>query len=81
MIERLGVDTDWAQKSKVAYAKLVKLLEPKIAGAAADPAEPVPTQDKAPVAPPPPPTPPPRRGEAPDRAPPTGPDALGRQIL
>lgn len=29
MVERLGVDTDWAEKSKVAYAKLVRLLDPK----------------------------------------------------
>ncbi len=28
MIERMGVDTDWAVKSKVAYAKLLRLLDP-----------------------------------------------------
>jgi len=30
MVERLGVDTDWAQKSKVAYAKLLRILDPSI---------------------------------------------------
>src|SRR4030095_4881891 len=28
MVERLGVRTDWAEKTKLAYAKLVKLLDP-----------------------------------------------------
>jgi tetratricopeptide (TPR) repeat protein len=28
MIERLGVNTDWADKSRLAYAKLLKLLDP-----------------------------------------------------
>jgi tetratricopeptide (TPR) repeat protein len=30
MVERLGVDTDWAQKTKVAYAKLLRILDPAI---------------------------------------------------
>jgi tetratricopeptide (TPR) repeat protein len=29
MIERIGVNTDWAEKSKLAYAKLLRLLDPK----------------------------------------------------
>jgi len=29
MIERLGVNTDWAEKSKFAYAKVLQLLDPK----------------------------------------------------
>jgi TolA-binding protein len=29
MIERLGVNTDWAEKSKLAYAKVLQLLDPK----------------------------------------------------
>ena len=28
MVERLGVDTDWAEKTKVSYAKLLRLLDP-----------------------------------------------------
>ena len=28
MVERLGVDTDWAEKTKLSYAKLLKLLDP-----------------------------------------------------
>ncbi len=32
MIERLGVNTEWAEKSKLAYAKLLKLLDPEGAG-------------------------------------------------
>jgi tetratricopeptide (TPR) repeat protein len=34
MVERLGVDTDWAQKTKVSYAKLLKLLDPSATPAA-----------------------------------------------
>jgi tetratricopeptide (TPR) repeat protein len=30
MVERLGVATDWAEKSKLAYAKLLNLLDPKM---------------------------------------------------
>jgi TolA-binding protein len=81
MIERLGVDTDWAQKSKLAYAKLVKLLEPKIPGAPAEPAEPAEVRERTPAAPPPTPPHPPRRDEVPDRVLPTGQDAMGRQVL
>jgi TolA-binding protein len=80
MIERLGVNTDWAEKSKLAYAKLVKLLEPKIPGSPSDAQTPAAIPGKTPV-PPPAPPPPPHRGEVPDRAPPATPDALGRQIL
>jgi tetratricopeptide (TPR) repeat protein len=29
MVERLGVDTDWAEKTKVSYNKLLRLLDPK----------------------------------------------------
>jgi tetratricopeptide (TPR) repeat protein len=52
MIERLGVNTDWAEKSKLAYAKLLRLLDPK-----ANPDELVPSpgrRDQAPPAPKPP---------------------------
>jgi tetratricopeptide (TPR) repeat protein len=30
MVERLGVDTDWAAKTKVSYAKLLRLLDPAL---------------------------------------------------
>jgi hypothetical protein len=78
MIERLGVNTDWAEKSKLAYAKLLKLLDPKLTGAPADAAAP-----ETPPAAVPPPTPPapPHRGEVPERTPPADSDAAGRQVL
>lgn len=79
MIERLGVNTEWAEKSKLAYAKLLKLLDPKSASDL-DSAEPVKGQGKPSVQPPPTPAPP-RRGDLPDRVPPAGPDAVGRQVL
>ncbi|HEY0711208.1 MAG TPA: tetratricopeptide repeat protein [Polyangia bacterium] len=37
MVERLGVDTDWAQKTKVSYAKLLRLLDPAAAKAGEEP--------------------------------------------
>jgi TolA-binding protein len=81
MIERLGVSTEWAEKSKLAYAKLLNLLDPKAANQvdsnAGDAAQ---GQDKTPVQPPPTPVPP-RRGDLPERTPPAGADAVGRQIL
>jgi len=82
MIERLGVNTDWAEKSKLAYAKLLKLLEPKTLGAPAD----TPAPDAAPETQPaavPPPTPPapPHRGEVPDETRPVDSDVVGRQVL
>jgi tetratricopeptide (TPR) repeat protein len=48
MVERLGVNTDWAEKSKLAYAKLVRLLDPN-----AKPEDLVPSRhpDQAPPAP------------------------------
>jgi len=49
MIERLGVNTDWAEKSKLAYAKLLKLLAPKIPGAPADLLAPAAAPEKPPV--------------------------------
>jgi tetratricopeptide (TPR) repeat protein len=46
MVERLGVNTDWAQKSKLAYAKLMRLLDPN-----AKPDELAPPNPAAPAAP------------------------------
>jgi TolA-binding protein len=79
MIERLGVNTEWAEKSKLAYAKLIKLLDPKSANEL-ETGESAKGQGKPPVQPPPTPEPP-RRGDLPERAPPVGPDAMGRQVL
>ena len=81
MIERLGVNTDWAEKSKLAYTKLVKLLEPKIPGVPGVTPAPADAPGKPPLAPPPTPPAPPHRGDAPDRTPPGDADAVGRQVL
>jgi TolA-binding protein len=80
MIERLGVNTEWAEKSKLAYAKLLKLLDPKSPGEVDPSGESVKGQGKTPGQPPVPPAPP-HRGDLPEGAPPTGPEAIGRQIL
>lgn len=79
MVERLGVATDWAEKSKLAYGKLLRLLDPALPAA-------------APLAPPagspagggtavPPPTPvaPPRDSRTGDPAPPS--NGVQRKIL
>ncbi len=80
MIERLGVNTEWADKSKLAYAKLIKLLDPKAASELESTTGGPNGQGKAPAQPPPPPLPP-RRGDLPERAPPTDADTMGRQVL
>jgi len=76
MIERLGVNTDWAEKSKLAYAKLLRLLDPK-----ANPDELAPStphRDQAPPAPKPPERQSPERPASP---PPADEAAPQRQIL
>jgi TolA-binding protein len=56
MVERLGVQNEWRDKSKLAYAKLQKLLDPTYKVEFADPSAPA---DAAPAAhPAPPPGPP-----------------------
>ena len=92
MLERLGVQNEWRDKSKLAFAKLQKMLDPSYKFDFADPA----TAGNQSPAPPPPPTPsaPAGRPGAPDPGtgdgqpgsrdpkptdrPPTGPE---RQIL
>lgn len=74
MIERLGVNTDWAEKSKVAYGKLLKLLDP-----AAKPDFGSGQTPEAPVAPPTP-SPPERSGNGPTDKP-ANDDDMKRQIL
>jgi TolA-binding protein len=51
MLERLGVENEWRDKSKLAFAKLQKMLDPNYKFEFADPSAP------APAAAPPPPTP------------------------
>ena len=67
MVERLGVQTDWAEKTKLAYGKLLKLLDPAakdLFAPRAPPDEPGPS----PALPPAPTTPePPAPGRRPDR--------------
>jgi TolA-binding protein len=84
MLERLGVQNEWRDKSKLAFAKLQKMLDPSFKLEFVDPATPPPA-----AAPPPTPTPPPGRPSSPPPGdtreerepkprPPTGPE---RQIL
>jgi tetratricopeptide (TPR) repeat protein len=85
MIERLGANTDWAEKSRAAYAKLLKLLEPRLPGAAPAPTsrpDAAAASDSISPAPAVPPTPaPPRRAEPPAREEPADADSVRRQIL
>jgi tetratricopeptide (TPR) repeat protein len=79
MVERLGVETDWAEKSKLAYGKLLKLLDP----AAKDlflPATSAP--DQSPGLPPEPPQPTAPARPDPPRRPGARPGSeINRQIL
>jgi hypothetical protein len=87
MLERLGVQNEWRDKSKLAFAKLQKMLDPSYKFEFADPS--TAGSETATPPPPPAPTPPAGRGGTPaqgpsirdpkDQAPPaTGPE---RQIL
>ncbi len=63
MLERLGVQSEWRDKSKLAFAKLQRMLDPSFRFDFADPAT---AGTAAPVPPPPPaPAPPIERGGAP----------------
>jgi len=78
MIERLGVTTDWAAKSKLAYAKLLKMLDPKLP----DPAGEGMTPDTlTPAQPPPVPQAPFRGGEPAKDSSSSEDDAIRRQVL
>jgi len=69
MIERLGVQTEWAEKSRLAYAKLLQILDFKPAGE--DAQGPSPAEPSNPPRTTPPPVPPaPFRGAEPPREPP-----------
>jgi len=58
MLERLGVQNEWRDKSKLAFAKLQKMLDPSFKFEFADPA----TAGTPAATPPPPPTPTPPTG-------------------
>jgi len=66
MLERLGVDNEWRDKSKLAFAKLQKILDPNFKFEFADPSA-APTPGATPAAPPTP--------QAPDGRPGMGPGA------
>jgi tetratricopeptide (TPR) repeat protein len=73
MVERLGVDTDWAEKTKLSYNKLLRLLDPNAPGLQGAPAPP----NSSPATTPPGATPP----TAPSRAPRPNEPTVDRQIL
>ena len=82
MIERLGVSTDWAQKSQVAYAKLLRLLDPNPAKDDDDLRSNVPEQSVPNPAPPPVPKAPFRGGgENEGDAPSQDSNSLRRHVL
>jgi len=81
MIERLGVSSDWADKSKLAYAKLLKLLDPSLPGPSEDiPGGRSPSPGPSTI-PPPVPQAPIRGGEAPKDSSPSDGSALRRHVL
>jgi tetratricopeptide (TPR) repeat protein len=75
MVERLGVNTDWVEKSKLAYAKLMRLLDPN--GVPADPVPALKPASRAPAVPATPARPTPRPADRP----PIPDGAPRRQIL
>ena len=54
MLERLGVQNEWRDKSKLAFANLQKMLDPNFKFEFADPSTPAPAAAPAPPTPPPP---------------------------
>jgi TolA-binding protein len=82
MIERLGVSTDWAQKSRLAYAKLLRLLDPNSLKESDDLLKDAPTQPTPSPTPPPVPKAPFRGGggDGDDKAP-KNQDSLRRHVL
>jgi TolA-binding protein len=79
MIERLGVSSEWADKSKLAYAKVLKLLDPGAPAGEIDPLRGNPTP--SPSVPPPVPKAPARGTESPKETTPTDGDSLRRHVL
>lgn len=83
MIERLGVNTEWAEKSRLAYAKMLQLLDPNLPSEKGESIKPSPAAPGNPPASVPPPVPqaPFRGGEAPKESAPGQGDTLKRQVL
>jgi tetratricopeptide (TPR) repeat protein len=80
MLERFGIQNEWRDKSKLAFAKLQKMLDPSFKLEFVDPSTPIPAEPAAPPLPTPA-APPERQAPDGDRQPkprPTGPE---RQIL
>ena len=81
MIERLGVSTDWADKSRLAYAKLLRLLDPKLPGEGDELLKGSPTDPGQSPAPPPVPRAPFRGGEDSKEPAPSDGDGIRRHVL
>jgi len=79
MIERLGVASEWTDKSKLAYAKVLKLLDPAAPAGEVDPLRGNPAP--SPNTPPPVPKAPVRGAESPKETTPTDGDSLRRHVL
>ncbi len=80
MIERLGVATDWAEKSRLAYAKLLRLLDPNLPSEGDDLLKRT-GHTPAPDAPPPVPRAPFRGSEGTKDTPPADNEANRRHVL
>lgn len=80
MIERLGVSTDWAQKSRLAYGKLLRLLDPNSLKEGDDLPKNTPARPTPNPTPPPVPKAPFRGGGGDDKAP-NDQDSLRRHVL
>jgi TolA-binding protein len=74
MLERMGIQNEWREKSKVSFAKLQKLLDPSYKFEFADPS--AAGADPATPPPPPTPTPPGRSGESSGPSDPSGPPSV-----
>ena len=81
MIERLGVATEWADKSKLAYAKVLRLLDPGVSGGGDYVIKDQPAPASGPGAPPPVPQAPARGGESPKENQPPDADTMSRHVL
>jgi tetratricopeptide (TPR) repeat protein len=81
MIERLGVATEWAEKSKLAYGKLLRLLDPNLPNEGDDLLKRGPAPTAPGPTPPPVPRAPFRGGEDNREAPPADNDAIRRHVL
>jgi tetratricopeptide (TPR) repeat protein len=81
MIERLGVSTEWAEKSRLAYTKLLRLLDPRLPNEGEDLLKRIPSTPTPGPTPPPVPRAPFRGGEDTTDPAPSDNDALRRHVL